>query len=438
MESIWTIGMEKTNFPPLIGEIDADILIIGGGMAGMLCAHELKNAGADCVVLEAGRVGRSVTAGTTAVISAQHGTLYTDMAEKYGKETAKGYLEANLKAVEDFRTLCSHIDCDFEDRPSLMYTTHRPERLRREVKTLNDLGFGAFFTENVPLVPEARGAVVFPGMAQFHPLKLLPALAEGIKIHELSVVRKVKEMRAYTDGGSVKARRIIIASHFPFLDRRGLYFMKMRQKRECVVAVENIPPLDVTAVEDTKAGIFFRSYKNTLLVGCGNFVPGRESDDFSNIKRFLSRRFPGAREVCRWVNQDCFTLDGIPYIGEYSPATPDIFVATGFNAWGMTSSMAAAKLLAAKLTGSNSPYERVFAPARPMEVLPLLENAASSTVHLATPTLPRCSHLGCALKFNQAEQTWDCPCHGSRFSKDGAVLLGPASKKAKVGRSLNV
>ncbi len=432
MESIWTMGMEETGYPPLIGEKSADVLIIGGGMAGVLCAHALKSAGADCVLLEAGRVGRSVTAGTTAVISAQHSTLYSDMARKCGVDTAKGYLEANLRAVEDFRALAGKMDCDFEERPSLMYTKNRPERLHKEVRTLNALGFDAAFTTDVPLVPDAQGAVVFPGMAQFHPLKFLRAISEGVTIYEHSPVRKIKRMTAYTDAGSVRAKKIIVASHFPFMDRRGLYFAKMRQKRECVVAYEGVPPLPVTAVEDTEAGMFFRSYKNTLLLGCGNFIPGKESDEFSKISKFKERAFPKAREVCRWVNQDCFTLDGIPYIGAYSPATPDIFVATGFNAWGMTSSMVAAKLLTAKITGSESPYGRVFDPARPMEALPLLENAASSAGHLITPTVPRCSHLGCALKYNKSEGTWDCPCHGSRFSKDGSVILGPAAKGIKV------
>ncbi len=435
MESIWTVGMEETNFPPLIGETRADILVIGGGMAGMLIAHELKNAGADCAVLEAGRVGRSVTAGTTAVNSAQHSALYSDMAEKYGADTAKMYLEANLQAVEDLRALAGSIDCDFEERPSLMYTKSRPQRLEKEVRTLNGLGFDAYFAKEVPLVPSAAGAAVFPGMAQFHPLKFLRALTGGVKIYELSPVRKIKNMTAYTDSGSVRAERIVIASHFPFMDRRGLFFVKMRQKRECVVAYEGAPSLKVTAVEDTGDGMFFRSYKNVLLLGCGNFVPGdgdRESGGFSKISQFKARAFPKAREVCRWVNQDCFTLDGIPYIGAYSPATPDIFVATGFNAWGMSTSMAAAKLLTAKITASGSPFERVFDPARSMEVLPLLGNAASSAGHLITPTLPRCSHLGCALKYNRAEGAWDCPCHGSRFSAEGSVLLGPAAKGIKV------
>lgn len=432
MDTIWTRGLEKKEYPPLTSEIETEVLIIGGGLAGILCARELQNHGIECVVLEANRIGSGVTSGTTAVVSAQHSTLYQDLAAKFGVDIARGYLHANLQAVRDIASLAGAAECDFEIRPSMIYSKTDAEKMRREAQTVRELGFSAYFTDELPLGIEAAGAVVFPEMAQFHPLKFLRAAAEGLQIYELSAVKKVKDMTAYTDAGSVRAKNIIIASHFPFIDRRGLYFMKMHQARESVVVVENAPKLDVTMAEDSKRGFFLRSFDKLLIVGCGNHLPGEENEDFERISLFLNKHAPGSHEICRWVNQDCFTLDGVPYIGRYSPSVPHIFTATGFNAWGMSTSMVAAKMLTAMIMGSESPYESVFSPSRPMQVMPLLTNAARSAANLLTPTLPRCTHLGCALKHNDSAHTWDCPCHGSRFDENGAVISGPAVKKANI------
>ncbi len=432
METIWTKGIEAPVYPKLMNDISADALVIGGGMAGILCAKRLTDAGIDCVVLEADRVGRGITSGTTAVISAQHSVLYSDLISLFGRELAKGYLDSNLKAVRELSELAWGVDCDFEMRPSLMYSPHSKARMECEAAAVQSLGFHAEFTSGAPLGISSAGGVLFPDMAQFHPLKFLMSVAKGVKIYEHSPVLSVKNMSARTDSGSVTARNIIIASHFPFIDRRGLYFMKMRQKRESVVAVENIPPLRCTAVEDAEKGFFFRSIGNVTLIGCGNHDPGHEEDDFSKIALFLKNHAPEAREVCRWVNQDCFTLDEVPYIGRYYPASTNIFVATGFNAWGMTTSMVAADILTDAILGCENTYAKVFSPDRKMLAMPLLENSLHSAANLLTPTLPRCTHLGCALKYNKREHTWDCPCHGSRFADDGSVITGPAVKDLNI------
>lgn len=432
MNSIWTKEPGGRVFPKLMNHISADTLVIGGGMAGILCAHELKAAGVDCVVLEANRVGMGVTSGTTAVISAQHSVLYSDLIRDYGPDTARAYLEANLRGVKRLSEVAWGIDCDFEMRPSMLYASSDAGKMKREAEAVASLGFDAYFTSDAPLGIRAAGAVVFPDMAQFHPLKFLRAVADKLTIYERSPVVKLKEMTAFTETGSVKAKHIVIASHFPFIARHGLYFMKLRQKRESVMAVENAPALPVTINEDTEKGFFFRTYRDLLLIGCGNHDLGHEEEDFARIRRFLKEHVPDAREVCRWVNQDCFTLDKIPYIGRCAPSTPELYVATGFNAWGMTSSMVAAELLRDAILGRANRLARVFDPSRPMEKGPLVDNSLHSAKSLLTPTLPRCTHMGCALRHNDTEHTWDCPCHGSRFAEDGSVITGPAVKPANV------
>ncbi len=431
MDTVWTRDLIKKTFPLLIGEKETDTLIIGGGMAGILCANELKNAGVDCIVLEADRVGMGITSGTTAVISAQHSVLYSDLTRRYGPETAKGYLEANLAAVKKMADTAWGIGCDFEMCPSMMYSRNNAGEMRREAEIVQRLGFQAQYTETVPLGIEAAGAVIFPGMAQFHPLKFLLALADKLTVFERSPVQKIRDMTAFTPSGSVRAKNIVIATHFPFIDRGGLYFMKMCQMRESVMVVENAPKLTVTMVEDAEKGFFFRSWGECLIIGCGNHQPGQEENDFSRIRSFLNEHIPGAREICRWVNQDCFTLDEIPYIGRCSPSTPNIFVAAGFNAWGMSSSMAAACILTDAILGRENKYAEIFDPSRRMEAKPLIKQTLHSAAGLLTPTFPRCTHLGCALKHNDTERSWDCPCHGSRFTENGQVINGPAVKPLK-------
>lgn len=143
------------------------------------------------------------------------------------------------------------------------------------------------------------------------------------------------------------------------------------------------------------------------------------------------RNIPGAKEVCRWATQDCMTLDGVPYIGQYSKRTPNLYVATGFNKWGITSSMVASMVLCDLVQGRENPYADIFSPSRTMLRPQLFINGFEAAVNLLTPTKPRCPHMGCALKWHPQEHSWDCPCHGSRFADDGKLLDNPATGDLK-------
>ena len=146
---------------------------------------------------------------------------------------------------------------------------------------------------------------------------------------------------------------------------------------------------------------------------------------------FARRHFPQARPRFFWAAQDCRSLDGVPYIGRYSAMTPKIYVATGFNTWGMSSSMVAARLITELITTGKSSYEAVFSPQRSMLCNQLLKNGAAYAGDLLTTGTPRCTHMGCALKMNTAEHSWDCPCHGSRYDLECHVLENPAMKNLK-------
>ena len=432
MKSLWQTEKRKQHFPTLRGNKRTQILVIGGGMAGVLCARKLQEAGKDVILLEAERIGGGITAKTTAVLTAQHDFLYQDMIKSFGAETAGAYLHGNLDAVESFRRLSKKIPCDFEDIPSMQFTTGNLERLCREADVVKSLGFDARFTENVTFPEDAAGAVEYPGMAQFHPLKFLYGAAGELEIFENSRVLDLQGTTALLEHGSVRAEQVVVATHFPFINRRGMYFMKLYQNRSYVLALENAPSPGATMAELEGQGIYFRPYGDLLLVGGGDHRTGKSRDGFSFLRSYVQMHFPRARVLYAWANQDCMSLDGLPYVGQYSPHMPGVYVATGFNAWGMTNSMVAAELIRDQICGRENPLSNALRPDRSMLHKQLFSNLGSTAADFVIPTAKRCPHMGCALKWNPYEHSWDCPCHGSRFDEHGKLLDTPAQKNADV------
>lgn len=435
MNYLWDDIPKRRQYPTLKGDRKTDVLIIGGGMAGILCAYRLKERGVDCLLVEGGQIGQGITRGTTAVLSAQHDKLYSDIKRQFGEEKARQYLDSNRWAVQQFQKLSEKYPCDWEEKPSYMYTLGKADNLREEAKTVQQLGFPAEFVTDTPLPFSVSGAVRYPGMAQFHPLKFLYAIAKQLPILEHTFIRKIQGTTAFADQGVIEAKKIIVATHFPILNRRGLYFMKLYQKRSFVVALEGAKDVEGTYVGTAEGSIYLRNYKNLLLVGGGDHRTGKKGGGFEVVHEFIRTYFPHAIERCAWAAQDCMSLDEIPYIGPYSPATPNLYVATGFNEWGMTSSMVASEVLTNMICKGQSPWAPVYAPNRSMLRTQLFVNMGETIVDYLFPTFRRCTHLGCALKWNQSEHTWDCPCHGSRFSEQGGVLENPAMKDRFPGNS---
>jgi glycine/D-amino acid oxidase-like deaminating enzyme len=432
MDFLWEENVTPPGFPALDGDQKTDVLVIGGGMAGVLCALQLQKAGADSILVEGKKIGGGITKGTTAVLTAQHDTLYQDMIKKFGKDRSKLYLSANLRALGRFRRLSERISCDFEDRPSLMYALHDRALMEREAAAVRSLGFPAEFTTDTPLPFPVAGAVRYPGMAQFHPLKFLYGAAKGLRIYENTFVQKLDGTTAITEHGRIRAKKVVIATHYPFVNRHGMYFMKLYQQRSFVIALENAPELGCTIEDAAENGVYLRNYHGLLLVGGGDHRTGESGGGFAVPRAFAKWCFPGSREKYAWANQDCVSLDGVPYIGPYSPGLPDVYTASGFNLWGMTTSMAASEILTDLVMGRGNPFAPVFAPDRNMLTSQLFSNMGTTLLDFVTPTAKRCSHLGCALKWNPAEHSWDCPCHGSRFDEHGRLIENPAMRDSDV------
>lgn len=461
MQSIWSDSVQLPTFPQLNKNIHTDVLIIGGGIAGILCAYFLEQSGVDYMLVEAKEICNGITKNTTAKITSQHGLIYNKLIKQFGVKKARMYLEANETALKQYGHLCKSIDCEFQSKDNYVYSCNTSTKLMQELTALKKLGFHGEFTDKLPLPFPVAGAVKFKNQAQFHPLQFLSKIAEGLHIYEHTKVRELvnnknvsmnqnnslifsnnETITALTEYGKITSSKVIVTTHFPFLNKHGSYFLKMYQDRSYVLGLENVSTthnthftngfsdnmhLDGMYVDADKHGLSFRTYKNLLLLGGGSHRTGKKGGGWRELEAFAQKYYPDANIKYRWATQDCMTLDQVPYIGQYSARTPNLYVATGFNKWGMTSSMVAAELLRDIILGKENPYAPVFSPSRTMLRTQLFVNTLESTMNLLTPTTPRCPHLGCALKWNPQEHSWDCPCHGSRYTKDGKLIDNPAT-----------
>lgn len=427
MESIWEKGTARRRFGGVRGNMRTDVLIVGGGIAGILCAYQLKNAGVDCVLAEAGEICGGVTGNTTAKITLQHGLLYDSMIRRFGESKARLYAEAQEKACREYARLCRTVDCDCEARDSYVYSLSDRKQIEKEVAALCRIGVRAELSDARELPFSVAGAVRVKDQAQFHPLKFLYHIARDLPIYEHTKIVELMPHKARTDHGDISYNKLIVATHFPILNKHGLYPLKLYQHRSYVLALKGAQRIEGMYVDQSDTGLSFRSYGDLLLLGGGGHRTGKRGGCWQELEDFAKKHYKNAETVGRWATQDCMTLDGIPYIGQYATSTPNVFVATGFHKWGMTNAMVASHILCDLVRGKENPYATVFDPSRTLLRPQLAVNAFESVIGLLTPTAPRCPHLGCALKYNRAEHSWDCPCHGSRFTERGELLDNPAT-----------
>lgn len=450
-ESLWQKTATAQSFPPLRGDVQADCAVIGGGLAGLLTAYFLQQAGVDTVVLEARRVGSGQTGHTTAKITAQHGPIYRRLIRQLGREGAEKYARANLRAVEDYRAVTDAlgVDCELHTCGTYLYSRMDGDILRDEVDAEKQLGLPARFTTRTRLPFPVAGAAAMEGMARFHPLKFLYALANQVKIYENTTVLRVTGGKVEGLEGTVTAKHVVFACHYPFVNFPGVYFLRLHQERSFVLALAEVEPPEDCYLGVDPGGLSFRPQGEYLLLGGATRRTGKHKPrSFEGLAQAARRLYPQGTVVERWAAQDCISLDGIPYIGRFSPKEPEWYVATGFGKWGMTGCMVAARMIAGEITGRPDPAAAVFSPGRSKLLSSprrLLTNVGVTTagllksampIHRHKPgvaylTPPRCPHLGCQLVWNGEEKTWECPCHGSRFGEDGELLDGPAQTDLK-------
>lgn len=455
-KSIWNQEISLAHRERLSEDIHADAAVIGGGMAGILTAHFLKAAGVRAVVLEANRVGSGQTGRTTAKITSQHGLIYEPLIYHFGMERAQQYADANEAAIREYRRMAKEQDipCDFVDCASCLYAVEDWQSIAREYEAAEKLGLAADYREAAELPFAAGKALFFQGQAHFHPLKFLKAVAEPLVIYEQTRVLHVEKNQVYTTGGRVTAEHIVFCSHYPFQNFPGYYFLRMHQERSYVLALEHAGKVNAMYYGVDGPRLSLRMQGEMLLLGGEGHRTGKnEGGRYQRLRDAARSYWPQSREILAWSAQDCMPMDKVPYIGRFSRATPNWYVATGFQKWGMSSSMAAAMILSDLIVKGENPWADVFSPQRfysAASAAALLQNTVQAAKGLVLGAVaardgcphgkeaqepqtaqegakaPRCPHLGCRLAWNPDEKTWDCPCHGSRFDSEGRILEGPA------------
>ncbi len=444
-----------------------DVIVIGAGMAGVLTAHLLNEHGMRVLVLEAKTVASGQTGRTTAKITSQHDMKYAEMIKTLGRKRAGLYARANEAAIKEYERLITKekIDCEYERTEAYLYTISDPVKLKKEAEEAVSLGIDAQFTTDTELPFPVTGAVCFRGQAQFDAQRFIRQLASQLELREYTKVVKIRGERVYAecmsqDGKKVEKRRVycaehvIVATHYPVFNVPGFYFLRQHQERSYVLALTGIfdgqadavcaKPMRGMYYGVDKGSHSFRRIGDILLLGGGSHRTGEHTcgGAYDALVRaseryFPKENYPEKKEVARWSAQDCMPHDGVPFIGKYSWFTPHHYVITGFQKWGMTTSMVAAMILRDTLCGVETPYAKLFSPQRMYVcagISAFLKDIGVSVKELARgmlqlPKSPaRCPHLGCELKWNPDEHSWDCPCHGSRFDENGELLDNPAKK----------
>lgn len=430
MKSLWQSNINMPTFPTLEKDIKTDVLIIGGGIAGILTAYFLHQKGIDYALVEKNRICSGNTQNTTAKITVQHGYIYSKILKGEGLESAQMYLAANQAAFDEYARICKNIECDYEIKDNCVFSFDK-KKTEDELDALQKIGFHAEFAKELPLPIKPNGSVIFKNQAQFHPIKFLSAVADGLNIYENTFVRELIGTKAVTNRGNINAQKVIVTTHFPFINKHGSYFLKLYQHRSYVIALENSQDAGGMYVDENDAGLSFRNHGSLLLLGGGGHKTGKDGGNWNELRAFAKKHYPDSAEKYYWSAQDCMSLDSMPYIGRYSKNTPNLYAASGFNKWGMTGAMLSAMILSDLITDKRSEFESLFSPSRSIIKPQLFINGFESAKNLMTFTTKRCPHLGCALKWNKDEHSWDCPCHGSRFSQDGKVLDNPANGDLK-------
>lgn len=495
MKSLWIeTTKDELNIRPLQKDEATEVCVIGAGLFGLTTAYYLSKQGKKVVVVEKGDIGEKVSGNTTGKITSQHALFYDHLITDYGEEYAKKYLEANENAIQNIKEIVEQeqIDCDFEEKDAYTYTTEQDEvvEIEKEVNAVNQLGKEAEFVTQTELPFKIKGAIKFKGQAQFHPRKYMVGLCKAIlkqnKIYNFTtvtdVVKEGYRYNIYTDRGNIISKYVVLATHFPIVNMPGFYFIKMYQSTSYIIAIETNKKLPQGMYINVKEPIYsFRTAnyneKEILLIGGSGHKTGEPIEDnshYEELEKKAKELYPDCKILFKWNTRDCISLDKIPYIGEFSNIMPNMYVGTGFNKWGMTSSNIAANIVTDKITGKENKYEEVFTATRmkPIknrwemknilqetvnsialnkfkiepESIDKIENDNGAIIEIDGENVgiykdpegkiyavkPNCSHLGCLLSWNNLDKTWDCPCHGSRFDYMGRDIYEPAIKDLEI------
>ncbi|WP_430785673.1 FAD-dependent oxidoreductase [Virgibacillus flavescens] len=493
-EPYWRDSVKLEGYPKLDKTIDTDVGIVGGGITGITAAYLLAKQNVRVVLIDAGEVLNGTTGHTTAKITAQHGLIYNELIEHFGEEKASMYYKANLEALEFITKMIKKhdIDCDFKKEDAFLFTNSDSylSKLELEDKAYSRLKIPGEMVQNMPLNLSMKSAIVMKDQAQYHPLKYLKALLNdavknGAQVFENTTATDIEYNKhpaiITRDGQRVTCRYVIQASHYPFYDGQGFYPTRMYADRSYVLAIKSDKQypggMYINAEDPTRS---IRSTTNNgedlWLIGGDSHKTGQGKptiEHYNALEEFAKREIGITEYANRWSAQDLITLDKVPYIGPTTAKQESVFVATGFRKWGMTNGTLAARMITDSILNGSNEYQELFSPSR-FQADPSVRKFSSINADVAKhlikgkleytndivsdlkvdeATITRidgnragvykdkqeklymvdttCTHLGCEVEWNSGDRTWDCPCHGSRFSYTGDVIEGPAKKPLK-------
>ncbi|MEV6598669.1 FAD-dependent oxidoreductase [Actinoplanes sp. NPDC051346] len=491
-ESYWMDTTSTTSYPALTADVEVDVAVVGGGIAGLCTAWELTEAGRTVALVEADRIAAGVTGYTTAKLSVLHTLIYDKVRTSFGPDSARLYAESQQRAVQRVVAVAArlHIDCDLERVPAFTYAESPDllDRIRAEADAAADAGLAASFVTETGLPFPVAGAVRVEDQAQFHPRKYLLALADDLTRHGGQIFERTRATgltegdpcTVTTEGGpTITARHVVVATHYPVFDR-AMLFARLEPRRELVVATAIPAGRDpggvyLTPEQNTRSvrTAPYRDGQRLLIVTGEHFTPGagNVTEQWQNLVEWTQQRFPGTEIAYRWATQDNTTTDQVPFIGRFHLGTDRVYVATGFGGWGMSTGVLSGQLITACITGAEPPWAGLYDPRRlnlAREAGPMMKLQAMAAAHFVGDRVrpsrvdsiddiepgtgavvrvrgrqcaayrddtgeihavsARCTHLGCIVHFNDAETAWECPCHGSRFAIDGTVIQGPANR----------
>lgn len=486
-KSYWISSSKGKDYNKLDKDIETECLIVGGGITGVTAAYLLAKEGIEVVLVDADKLSMGSSGRNTGKVTVQHDDFYWQIEKKYGTESAKLYYEANKEGLNFIEEAISknNIDCNFEKVPAYIFTEEESyiNDIQREYDTCKKIGIDCDYHNSLPLPLNIKAALSFNNQGQFNPKQYIDGLAEsalklGAKIYENTPIVDLSTLDAYEcktrDSKIIKAKKIIIASHAPWYDGLNLYFAKEVAERSYLLAAdlrEGLPKGMFINLENPSRT--FRTYegegKKLLIIGGGDHKVGqgkKEEEIYDRLREYAKETFNVEKFRYKWSAQDYMSFDKLPFIGHISSKQENIYVATGYSKWGITNGTSAAIIIKDLITKGSSKYSDIFNPSRKgsyftkdfiKENVNVAINMVGGKLNLGSDYMPKekgegkiiniegerygayrnfdgelyivditCTHLGCELKFNGAEKTWDCPCHGSRFDYEGNVLDGPA------------
>ena len=418
MKLLWNEDVLIRKFPTLNENIETDVLVIGGGICGILCAYRLHKLGKKVIVVEAGRIGKKKTLRTTAVATCLQDVFYKDL--EYQK--AKLFFEANSFAIREYKSLAEDFNFDLEVVSSHKYSDNI-EELELEKKCIFDIGGNVSIIKK-DINNKKYNCLMMEEQIQFHPLKLINELSKSLEIYENTKIIKLKNNIAYTNMNMIKAKDIIVTTNYPFMKWQGLFFTKLYQMKSYVIACENNNYYPFNAIGSKLGDLYYRTYKDLLIIGGNDNNLGCEKSGFNSLITSTNDKI-----IYKWINQDSMSLDKLPYIGKIKK---NLYVATGFNMWGMTGSMISSVLISDLIRNNNNSLELLFSPKRHIKMNVRLDFFKHTLKELVKVRKNKCSHLGCGLVWNDESKSYECPCHGSRFDELGGNLEGPALEDSQI------